>query len=169
MTAKAFAQVLLRVWGVVLIVSALIWMASAVTVAYNGRAFVIPLVMRLLIELGVGLTLIRNGDRIGAWLVSDIEADGPPMNGVQAQAIGLAILGAWFLIRGLSDLLGISLVYFNPPTPDEAGFTASLREKQFRAMIIGGVQAAAGAILLLRRVDFATRISRGWRNVRGQE
>lgn len=170
MTAKALAQVLLRVWGVILIVSAAIWMTAAFVFAPGAwRLTVIPAVMRLLVELAAGLTLIRNGDRIGAWLVSDIEEEGPPADGVRIQAIGFAILGAWFLINGLADLLGRAVFFFSAPEWNEGIPLASLREKQMEALVMGAAKGLAGAILLFRRVDLATRISRIWRTVRRED
>jgi hypothetical protein len=169
MTAKALAQVLLRVWGVILMISAAIWMVAAFALAPSTwKMTLIPVAMRLLIELGAGLTLIRNGDRIGAWLVSDIEEEGPPANALQIQTIGFAILGAWFLIHGIADLLSKSSGFINPPKLEE-GSAPYYREKAIESLVIAGAQTLAGAILLFRRVDLATRVSRIWRSVRRKE
>src|SRR5438874_4760361 len=110
MTAKVLAQVLVRVWGLVLIidVTASIGILGMLFKSPNDLLLpFIPTGIGVLLRAFFGVLLVRNGDRIGAWLTGDIEESGTPANATQIQTVAFAILGAYFLVNGLAQLAGI--------------------------------------------------------------
>jgi hypothetical protein len=169
MTAKSLAQVLVRVWGLVLVISAIELVAAMVIfLPADWRSAVFGTSIRVLIELGIGVTFLRNGDSIGAWLVSDIDESGPPVDAVRVQAIGFALLGVWFLIIGIAGLFAAGFTLLHHPGWDPPQLERLLEQKR-TAFAIAATQTVAGAIILFRHADFAIRTSRVWRAIRGQE
>src|SRR5438477_11786412 len=117
MTAKALAQLLLRLWGIALIiwgvaaVGEVFFLLVPVTEPFSGAAFRASgaaAALHVLVYLVAGIVLIRNGDRLGAWLVSDIDnPSSSTVSAIEIEAVGFAVLGAYFLITGIRELFGI--------------------------------------------------------------
>src|SRR5437016_3802952 len=100
MNGRTLAQVLLRVWGVMLIV-------FAVASVGNVLLFLIPpgdapattawraggtaSAVQMAIYLIAGVFLLRNGDRLGAWLVSDLDDPGPPASSAAVEGIAFRL------------------------------------------------------------------------------
>jgi hypothetical protein len=174
MTAKALAQVLVRCWGLVLIISALAWVGNLVAMfgAREGREMFVAGALRAFVELGAGIAFVLNGDGIGAWLVSDIETTGEPgepVDAVQIQIVAFVILGVYFLVTGLAHMASVSYTLLSKPQWNETGQFEYLLQQRKETLVLGVVDVVAGIILLLNRVGLANVILKTWRVIRARD
>lgn len=172
MNAKTLAQVLLRIWGAVLIIWAvagagslfLLFLPSAnALLRANGAAAA----LREIVYFIAGILLFRRGDQIGEWLASDIEPrETPPASALEIEAIAFAILGVYLLVAGIRDIAGAVPAFFAIPGEITASAVVLGRPGQYA--IPGLVNLVAGVILLFRRQDIAAALSRAWRRLRSR-
>ncbi|MHB0972109.1 MAG: hypothetical protein ACYC7A_17415 [Thermoanaerobaculia bacterium] len=180
MNARTLAQVFLRLWGIAL----LVWGAAGIG---NLFLFFVPAeqasdvaafrmsaaatAISIFVYLFVGLALIRNGDRIGEWLVSDLssEASVSPASALEIQAVALAILGAYFLVDGVRDLAAILGAIVVKPSWDETKTTSLIWDRYRDSLISGAVTTVAGVILLARGQNLAAVLSKAWSTIRSRE
>ena len=164
MSGRVLAQVLLRIWGVVLIV----WGISATsnvflfwqTAPAMGRATVVSVVLNVVVDLVAGIYLVRNGDRLGAWLVSDLdEGDALPVSTEGLERVGFGILGIYFLVWGFS---GVAANVVSLKSSDAGEMLSTLST---RGGVSAFVRLLAGALLLLRREG----LTKAWRALRSQD
>jgi hypothetical protein len=178
MNAKTLAQVLLRVWGVVLVVSALaaagnmlLLLASAVSGRSGGwRASEAAALLYPVVYLIAGSLLIRRGDQIGSWLTSDIDVDaGTPASALEIQVVAFSIVGLYFLVTGLRDLANAAAAALANLQWREPGTLSYIWERQRQLAVAGVVNTVAGIVLLVRRQNIAEALSKTWRVVRSRE
>ena len=171
MSAKALAQVLVRVWGLVMIIDVTASLGIIATLFTGPKDLMftlVPSALGIMLRGVFGVMLVRNGDRVGAWLVADIEESGPPADMTQIQIVAFGILGAYFLIAGLALIVGIGYTFLTKPKWDETSNLAYLWERQKEHLGPAIAQTIGGAILLFRRVSFGSAIARSWSAIRGQ-
>jgi hypothetical protein len=178
MSAKTLAQLLLRLWGVALIIWGLSSLgnlfflfvpAQPESAAPALRASGASAALHVVVYLVAGFFLIRNGDRIGDWLVSDFDAaPAAPASAPEIEAVGFAILGVYFLVTGIRELAGVIgplLVY----PRWEAGTLALWWPGQRQFAIAGMVNVFAGIVLLNRRHRLAPAVAKAWNVLRSRD
>src|SRR5262245_45244109 len=96
------------------------------------------------IQLIAGIVLIRNGDRLGAWLVRDVDdAQAPPASARDFEAIALRIMGIYVLILGFRELAVLAGTWG----------AEHLRGVEPRAVVVAIIDFVAAAILLRRSAN----------------
>jgi hypothetical protein len=179
MNGTTLAQVLLRVWGVVLIVWALASVGSLFLLLVPAldsagaafRATAAASFVQVLVFLIAGIALVRNGDRIGAWLASDLDvgASTTPASPIEIEAVAFVILGTYLLVSGIGHIASFAVMLLAKPRWDETSALLFAWKGQPGAIVSGVVYVTAGAILLLRRRNIAAAVSKTWRMVRRQD
>ena len=177
MSGRTLAQVLLRVWGVMLIV----WAVASIG---NVLLFMVPkdmlgnapwrvsgaaAIVHMLVYLIAGVFLVRNGDRVGAWLASDIDEQGPPASASAVELVAFRVIGLYFLIAGVRALVGMIASVAVSPRWDETGHLASVLTAQSGSVAMAVVELAAGAFLIWRVDQIVAWFGRGWRAVRSRD
>jgi hypothetical protein len=173
---RTLAEILLKVWGVTLIVSALASLPMVVTmVGISGEpegaqaglvrssqivSMINPAVMAFL-----GIALITSSARLAERLIPDtaplaIEADGH-----QLQALAFTVVGVFVLVDGLRDAAVALYALATKPEWMSDGTMPYLWHQQREAMIGGTVRIAAGVVLIVGR----HALGRSWRKVRSQD
>ena len=167
MSGRTLAAILLRVWGVVLIVGAIVSFADAFfflmpqggeSVGGAWRASAVSLLLRVIISAIAGVYLVRNGDRVAAWLVSDIEDSGPAISSTAIEPIALRLLGVYFVVSGVAILTGEALMLGPSTWLQSVGKLAG-----------GVVEFVAGILLIWRRDQIGAALARGWRVIRSRD
>ncbi len=175
MTGQALAGVALRVWGVILIVGALVSAPSAVlfvslppSATAEGavlRASQIGTMLGLRLRVALGLALVRMANRIVRWVVPD----GPPLRidvyASELAALAFAIVGLYSLVQGAENIIGAVYTAVGKPTwPSGSERTFwCVWERERETIVRAFVQIAAGLVLMLGR----TTLVNGWWWIRG--
>ena len=142
MNAKTLAQVIIRVWGVMLMVGALASLGNVLMflpgpAQFRGAAA--ASLMNFLVSFAAGVYFVRNGDKVGAWLASDLQDDGPPATTIEVMSAALAVLGVYFLVAGLRSGASAGVEWF---------FQPNLAGRQRSALASAVVDIAAGILVV---------------------
>ena len=170
MNGRNLAELALKVWGVILILGAILlapaalWMVWKIPTGdpegaamYAGQvAYVINLVVQ---ALG-GFVILVWADRIA----SSFESDGTPLqidvSAAHLQVLAFAILGVIIVVDGLQNAAGAGYALLTKP--DQADTASYMWALQGDGMIKAAVQIAAGAFLVFGRESLV----RGWLRLR---
>jgi hypothetical protein len=174
MNAKTLAQVLLRVFGILLIVSGIsgfgavfVFFASADGFGSGQmRAQAVSMVLGVVVNVIAGIYLLRSGDRLGVWLVSDLEDSPEPAAAGAIESLGVRLLGIFFIVSGCRDL-----VRFGVEAIATGRFEGAGRLAAWFTGNAGGAstELIAGIVLLWRRDQISGALARGWRTIRSQD
>jgi len=161
---------MLIVWGVASIGNVLLFVVPKDSFGESpwrvtGAAFVV----QMLVYLIAGVFLVRNGDRVGAWLVSDIDEQGPPASASAVELVAFRVIGLYFLIAGVRGLVGLIASVAASPRWDDSGHLASVLTTQSGNVARAVVELAAGVLLIWRVDQIASWFGRGWRAVRSRD
>ena len=172
MNTKTLSQVLIRVWGVVLLVSAL---ASSGNVflflggAGEWRGPAVASFINVLFSFAAGICFVRYGDQIGAWLASDLPDGSGPSSSLEVLSAAFAVLGAYFLVTGLRNGAVVGVELFTKPKWEETATAAYVWERQRQTIVTSVVDTLAGIILLFGRHNIVAGWSRWWRVIRSRQ
>jgi hypothetical protein len=172
MTAKTFAEVALKVWGIVTILGALLAMPAALWMVWSApegdpqaallRASQIGYVLNVVVQLVGGIVVLVWADRIAALF----EADETPlqigMSGSKVAVLAFAIVGVFVLVDGVQNLAGAGYVLWTRSV--QVDTVSYMWARQGEEMIEAAVQIIAGAFLILGR----EALLRGWSRLRGE-
>ena len=163
MPGRTLAAIAFRVWGVVLLVCALVSSAAQIvtftmTPPAGQEAFYRTAWIVTLAGPGViGLALLVLADRVATWVVPDTAPLAIDAHPADLAAIGFAIAGIFILVHGLED--GASIVYAVVTKPNwftAQSWSSYLWDRQPVAIVRVVVEAVAGAALILGRDGLAT-------------
>jgi hypothetical protein len=171
MTARTLAAIAFRVWGVVLLVGALVSSAAQLATftmtppvaeaTFYRAAWIVTLAGPGVI----GLALLVLADRVARWVVPEsapLAIDAGPSDLV---AIGFAIAGIFILVSGLQDVASIVYAALTKPNWLTAESRSSyIWGQQQVAIVRVVVEVAAGVVLILGRNGLA----RAWWWLRGR-
>jgi hypothetical protein len=172
MNAKTLAELALKLWGVVAILSAVLaippalWMVWTVPAgdpqAAVLRASQISYVLNVPVHLVGGIVVLIWADRITAIF----EADETPlqigMNGPDVRVLAFAIVGLFVFVSGVQNAAGAGYVLWTKPEPVDT--VSYLWARQGEDLIEAAVQIAAGAFLIHPRET----ILQGWSRLRAE-
>lgn len=163
MTGQALAVIVIKVWGVILIVGALASSPSTILFASLApavdaetavfRASQVGLMLNLVLRLGLGVAIVLLADRIVAWVVPD----GPPLRidvyASELAALGFAFVGLYALLQGAEDIAAAVYTVATRPAWPAANDSAFwyVWERQREAIVRGFVRVAAGLVLMFGR------------------
>ncbi|MFZ2490696.1 MAG: hypothetical protein WA208_04345 [Thermoanaerobaculia bacterium] len=170
-TARAFADVLLKVIGIRMLthaalglpivlssVSRFLRRPSIAELPDFGAAFIAPYVLSAV----AGAALLRYAPAIAAWIApDDTEAATSGDQTISLETIAFGVLGAYLLVLGLRDL-GSSVYELATRPPTESRLLGYAAQQAPGRLVGATVQAFAGAALLLGR----SGIARAWRTIR---
>ena len=171
MNAKTLAQVIIRVWGVMLVVGALASSGNILLFLPGSgewRSAAVGSLISVLISLAAGVYFLRQGDKVGAWLASDLEDAGAPATSLELLSAALAVLGVYFLIIGLRSGAAVGFELLSKPKWDETSTAAYVLERQRQALVSAAVDTIAGVVLLVGHHHLVAGWSRLWRSVRSR-
>ena len=163
MTVRKVYEIALRVLGVLFLAQAIRSLIQIITVVGgyvadfwiwdNAFAYVAWSMGALLASGTIATLLLKRGKRWAASLAPIDEVTGVQLNlpPEQVLAIGLTLLGVWFLVAGLSQAIGTlaqAIHAYSPYYHERISFNRALRTDQLVANII---QAIVGAFLITYR------------------
>jgi hypothetical protein len=163
MNARTLAGVLIRFWGILLIVSSLASVGVVLTLFVpvgtpnvGFRANTASFLIHIVVSFVAGIVFLRRGDAIADLIVDDEEPAGPPLTILNANALAMAILGMYFIITGVADAAGFAVAM------REQGQAYRQSSFLFSQLAPSVVKTIAGILLLLGR----HRIASMWSKVR---
>jgi hypothetical protein len=172
MDARGLGAVALRVWGLVLLLTAVLAIpvvimgmtAAAYPEEQAGfiRASQMGSLLNLLAATGLGACLLLWADRLARLALPETGPIQLGVDQVQLLSIGLALVGAVTLVGGLEDAAGLGYVLSGKPKWTDMGNTQYLWQRESEAMVRAGVKILAGCVLLLGRSGLA----RTWAQLR---
>ncbi len=131
------------------------------------RASSAAALIQMLVYLIAGVFLVRNGDRLGAWLVSDIDDQGPPASPTTFELVAFRVIGLYFLISGARATVGLIVSIALSPSWETGRINAALAS-QWGNIARAIVDLLAGALLVWRVDEMAAWLRRGWKVVRSR-
>lgn len=170
MTLRGLGVLLLKLWGLKLLVSGLITALGIVSMflTASGREAQ-PATYTMLAALNVvtillfGLALFLGAQKIvGLIAPEDDDSPGalPNLSATQIQAIAFAAVGAYFALNALHDIGQLVYGIVRLPAWDETGTFESLLGEQ-RQMLVGAVvQLVAAIVLVWKRYSLALLFER---------
>lgn len=166
MTSKVLAQVLVRILGVYLLVASVVSLGNVLSLVGPGgfRAPLVGALLNVIVTFVAGAFFVRNGDRIGSWLTSDLEAPDQPTSSVDLFPVALAILGVWVLLIGLRSAAIVGVEFLVRPKLDETPATSYIWDRQRLALVTAVVDTIAGIVLISGREGIAN----AWARLRGR-
>jgi len=168
MTSKALAQVLVRILGVYWIVVSLVSVGNVL--GFVGpqpipRGIVVGQSLNVIVTFICGAFFIRSGDRIGAWLTSDLEPADESTGNLDLLTVALAILGVWILILGLRSAAIVGVEFLVRSRSDETPAASYIWDRQRLALVTAAVDTIAGIVLISGREGIAN----AWARLRGRD
>jgi hypothetical protein len=174
MNAKSLAELVLKVWGVILFLGALtslpatLWMFGAAPTSdpQNAlmRASQMYYVLNVAVQALAGFAVLVWADKIVALFESDTTPLQIQATGAELQVLGFALVGVFVLIGGLQNAAGAAYALFSMPKFDQADRWSYMWERQGEAMVKAVVEVVAGALLVFGR----EALVRGWSRLRGE-
>ena len=164
MNAKTLGEVLLRVWGVVLLASAVASLGSLSLLfeqtsgpdAAEWRTSALSSAAHLFMTLVIGLSLIRGGHALAARLFKDSSGPNEPIDLATITSLAFSLLGFYFLAVGLRDAIAIGVMLASKASWDETRAYEYFWDRQRQAFVAAIVNIAAGAVLLISRKHLAS-------------
>ena len=167
-SAVKLAELALKVWGVILIVGALVSIPNAiatiVTAARSeGADELVGLTTRAMgiatfSQVVAGIVVLVWADKIVALFESDTTELQLGVTSSQLQLLGFALVGVFVLVEGLQDAAVVAYTYYSKPSFVDQNFEY-MWSRQAEAMVRAPVQIAAGAFLILGREALVRRWS----------
>jgi hypothetical protein len=160
MTAKTAGELALKVWAVILLVSAVLFIPGVVsqfstkaissTESSTWQIVAIWNSVHLVLTAAVALLLLRYATRISSlFKVEDSQTDAT-LDAASLQSVAFGTLGAYFLVLGIRQCAGLAFELATKPAYEQESL-AYLWRNQPRALAEAIVQSAAGLLLLLGR------------------
>ncbi len=172
MSAKTLAELALKVWGVVLLLSSLfslpaaLWTVWIVPAGDPQAAFIrasqIGYILSVTVQALAGVVVLVWADKIVALFESDVTPLQIEVSSAQLQVLALAIVGVLVLVDGLKNAAAAAYVLLTKPEQDDT--VSYMWARQGEAMIKAVVQIAAGALMVLGR----EAVVRYWLRLRGE-
>jgi hypothetical protein len=174
MNARTLAELALKIWGIILVVSALASLPVTLLMAASGagndpqaglmRMTQIASILGLVIQAAVGTAVLVWADRITDLIKSDTAPIQIDTSIDELQALGFALAGVFILVSGLQNVASAAYVLLSRPKFDETNPLTYMWTRQDEAIVRAVVQVVAGALLIFGRET----IARGWSALRGQ-
>jgi hypothetical protein len=160
MTAKTAGEVALKVWAVILLVSAMLSVPGAVaqfstkgtstTETSHWHVVAVWNSAHLLITVVVAFALFTYAGKISSRFSVDDSQNGAPLDSVSLQNVAFGTLGAYFIVLGIRQCAGLAFELATKPAFEQESL-AYLWRNQPRILVEAIVQLVAGLVLLLGR------------------
>ncbi len=176
MNAKTLAELALKVWAVLQLISA----AASVPVfvlfglarwkAEGEGALILRLTQHtntilLVTQVVSGIAVLVWADRIVALFEDDTTPLQLDADRSDLQSLAFAVLGVFFLVPGLENVAAAAFALWSVPSSwNQADTMSVVWERQGEAIVRGVVQIGAGVVLVFGRRG----IARTWSRMRGQ-
>ena len=174
MNAKTLAELLLKIWGITLLISALaslpvtLLMITASSGNNSEAAFLRASqngsILHLVIQALVGTAIIVWADNITDLIESDTTPLQIDTSTAELQVLGFALVGIFVLVDGLGNVAATVYVWFSRPSFDQTDPVSYIWTRQNEAIVRALVQVVAGALLIFGRET----IVHGWSRLRSQ-
>ena len=168
MSTRAFAAVLLKVWGVLCLMWGTIGLANSIAEWVmqpyssndpNMQRFSLFLsAASTLITLGVAFVLLKYGDMVAGALVRTDDRFSFGLSPMQLEAVLLGVLGAYLAVAGFRQVAVIGYTLIRRPAWDQTGALAYVWHNQEREVAGAAIDLLAGLLLLFGRKGIAA----GW-------
>lgn len=174
MNAKTLAELALKIWGVILLVSALTSLPVVLLMAAAGsgsdaqaslfRLSQLASILSVVIQAAVGTAVIVWADRITDLIESNTEPIQIETNITELQALGFALVGVFILVGGFQNIASAAYVLLNKPQLEGTDALTYTWDRQKETIVKGLVQVIVGLLLVFGRQTIAD----GWSRLRGQ-
>jgi hypothetical protein len=174
MNAKTLAELALKIWGVILLVSALASLPVTLLMAAERagsdpqanlvRMTQIASILSVVIQGAVGMAVLVWADRITGLIESDTAPIQIDASLDELQMLAFALAGVFILVSGLQNVASAAYVLLSRPKFDETNTLTYLWARQNEAIVKALVQVVAGALLVFGRKS----IAHGWSALRGR-
>ena len=174
MNAKTLAELLLKIWGITLLISALaslpvtLLMITASSGNNSEAAFLRASqngsILHFVIQALVDSAIIVWADNITDLIESDTTPLQIDTSTAELQVLGFALVGIFVLVDGLGNVAATVYVWFSRPSFDQTDPVSYIWTRQNEAIVRALVQVVAGALLIFGRET----IVHGWSRLRSQ-
>ena len=162
---RAFATALLKVWGVVWLVSAITGLVNVIA-EWSARPFassdaamqrysLFSSAATTLITFGVALVLLKFGEEIGKAIIRTDEQFAIGMSATQLEAVLLGTLGAYFITVGFREGLVIAYTLIRKASWDQSGTMEYVWRNRERQIAGAATEFLTGWLLVLGRKGIA--------------
>jgi len=172
MDARGIGAVALRVWGLILLLSAIsvipVVVVEMTASAYPEeqasliRASQMSSLLSLLANVAIGICLLLWAEGLARLALPQTAPLQVGVDQPQLMSVGLALVGAVTLVNGLGDAAGLGYVLSSKPAWGDISNTEYLWARESEAMVRATVNIVAGGVLLLGRNGLA----RAWAQFR---
>ena len=169
---RGIAAVALRIWGVVLLLSAVAAIPGSILAARAAawppeqaafiRATQNASMFHLAASAILGLCLLLWADGVARLAIPETPHVQIGVDTSQLLTVGLVLVGVGFLVQGLGDSASLAYVLMRKPQGVEIAVPSYLWQQQSETMVRAGVDLVAGATLVLGRAG----LTRAWAHVR---
>ena len=175
MNARAIGELVLRLWGAMLLIGALSALPMEIMMTVSApveadppgimtRQQFLATLLYVLLQAAIGASLLRWGHVAARVAVPGGLAVELPADEQRLHRLGFALVGAVVLIAGLQDAAAAGYSLAAKPTWDETDPFSYLMDRQRENVVRGVVQILAGLLLLAGR----ERIARAWSLLRSR-
>ena len=174
MNARTLAELALKLWGVTLLLGALLslpatlWMFGTTQdddpQSALVRATQAGYILNVVLQAVAGFAVLVWADSIVALFESGSTPLQVGASAGELQVLGFALVGAFFLVNGLGEAAAAGYVLLTKPEFDPTDTWSYMWARQGEGMVKAVVQIAAGALLVFGR----EALVHGWSRFRGQ-
>lgn len=161
MNGKALAEVALKTWGLILIVSLLFntpFVLMFLANMMDGDEQAAILITNFLGQIILGFCLLRWGGNLAQRWIPDTPELRLEVNATDLRSISFAIVGLFLLVSGLGVVTKVLLGFFFSSSWDDFTVWAYLSGKLDGEFVIALVQIPAGMILVFGWSSIARRL-----------
>ena len=171
MTNRSVTRIILKVWGLIWIVTAVGSVGTLITLALSSSGGGDPFQQRYLsasffANVGgafiFGLALVLGAGKIATWLFRREESLSVVYSTEALQAAAFAVLGIYFVVQALPGMVAVLRTVTTKPRWDQQSSAEYLWEHQRDTFISSATQAVAGFLLFFG----SATLSRFWHRLR---
>lgn len=165
MSVRKLTEIVLRIWGLMLLVRVVAYVPVTLMMLFSGRGGAGAEAMRAsqfgnlagtALLAAAGVILLVFAPAIAARLAGE-ETIATNVTARDAFAVGAILLGIIFLVSGAKELVGAAYTLALKPGWDETRSMAYVWERHAQMLPGAIVEIIAGALLLARRRTYAER------------
>lgn len=163
-STRTLVTALLKVWGVVWLISAISGFCNVILELFTQPAFddaatqhfaLFSSAATLLVTLGAAVVLLKFGEEISAFIVRADEQFAMGISATQLEAAFLGVLGTYFIVLGFREGAVIAYTLVRKAAWDQSGTLEYMWRNREREMAGAAVEFVAGWLLVLGRKGMA--------------
>lgn len=171
MTPRTLAILLLKLWGVISLVSGLTASLNSTLLftvmlgdeEWSGRFLAMTHALRAVTQVALGAALLIAAPRLASWIDPGSEegsGEAEPFTLEQLQMVAFGALGVFFLVGAVRDIAELVYAIIRHPVWDERGSLVAVFDARQADLAGAVVQLVASVVLLFDRAALASTWAR---------